>query len=300
MSNTHKAATDTLALSLDPKETYQPPSSHPPCSFPAIRLGNGGAGPTGLLRALASAYHASFPKATPARTIEWYQNISPLTLRALSVGALDITLTYERDQEVSAIEAGWADSRTGAALIFNDHFLLVGPSSDPAGLREIRAAGVQAAFRRLGEYADGLPLALQSKGVFISRNDESATNLKEREIWAAAGVQVPAPWYIRNSIFPIDALKQATEEGLYLLTDHGSWTTLRNEIGACMAVYACGGDILRNQCCALIRKAADQGVLNFLSWLRDEGSYGGQVIIEAFDAEQGAGPLFTRARQLDF
>jgi len=232
--------------------------------------------------------------------VEWYQNISPLTLRALGAGTLDLTLTYERDQEAHALDVGWADADVGSVLVFNDHFLLVGPASDPAGV--LREELVEGAFRRLHKYAEE-DCERSTEGVFFSRDDDSATNLKEREIWTAAGVEVPskAAWYLCSNVFPADALRRAAEEGLYLLVDNGTWRTLGSEVRGRMRVFKSGGDFLRNPCHALVSKNGREEVMGFLDWMRDEGPGGGQEVVELFGKDgEGDLPLFTRARQPDF
>ena len=79
-----------------------------------LRLGNGGAGPTGILRVLAEDYlklrQADF-------SIAWYQNISHMNLSALRRKDIDIALTYERDQEATAIKEGFAIHHS---LVFHD------------------------------------------------------------------------------------------------------------------------------------------------------------------------------------
>jgi ABC-type tungstate transport system permease subunit len=93
-----------------------------------LKIGNGGAGPTCLLQALSEDYIKS--KNLNIR-IAWVQTISRLTLENLKEGTIDISLSYESESELQAIQEGWASNRT---LIFNDHFLIVGPKNNPAGI----------------------------------------------------------------------------------------------------------------------------------------------------------------------
>lgn len=88
----------------------------------ALLLGNGGAGPTCLLQALSEDFILS--KKLNIQ-IGWIQTISRLTLENLKDGVIDISFTYEQEPELQAIQEGWATQRT---LVFNDHFLLVGPT----------------------------------------------------------------------------------------------------------------------------------------------------------------------------
>lgn len=286
----------TLTLSLTPSHVYHAPAPTSSASAPLqpIRLGNGGAGPTGLLRALAAAYHASHPTAP---SIEWYQNISPVALSALRAHQLDLTLTYERDAERELLDRGEAE---GGACVFNDHFLLVGPLADPAGLG-LGGQDAVGAFGKLLEHGAG-----SNAGLFLSRDDGSATNLRERHLFSLAGAAWAEPagapvdppsWYTRSSVFPADALRAAARAGLYTLTDAGTLGMLRNEVGGAFARFAAGGELLRNTCCMLTASPPRNEVKHFAEWLLGKE---GQHVVETYGEEWGWDRLFTRASVLDF
>ena len=63
--------------------------------------------------------------------------------------------------------------------MFND-FVLVGPKSDPAGMRGERSA--PQALKRIAE----------AKQPFASRGDDSGTHRTELRLWKAAGIEVSA------------------------------------------------------------------------------------------------------------
>jgi len=279
--NTITTPVSTLVLSNTPREIYKSPHSQH-----VIRLGNGGAGPSGLLRALAEDYQ---DKVQDASTIEWYQNISPLTLRALRDGTLDIALTYERDQEDLAIAQGWAE---GPTLIFNDHFVVVGPATNPAGL-DVTDSPVEA-FTKLASFAKRYP----ASPLFLSRNDNSATSLKERLIWKAIGVDLTSKnfpdWYLCDSVFPAAALLRADRQGLYTLTDHGTFAMLSKEMIS-TKLFSIGGDLLRNPCNALLRCRADAETRRFLEYLGKDG----QQVVHHFGTNLYGRILYTPADILD-
>jgi ABC-type tungstate transport system permease subunit len=280
--NPATSALSTLVLSSSPKETYQSPlSGH------IIRLGNGGAGPSGLLRALAEDYRKIVENAS---TIEWYQNISPLTLQALHRGKVDIALTYERDQEGLAVAQGWAEK---PVLIFNDHFALVGPISNPAGIEAQDTA--ETAFAKMVALAKHEP----TSPLFLSRNDNSATSLKERSIWKSQELDLEnqsAPdWYVCDSVFPADALLRADKQGLYTLTDHGTFAMLRSQLQS-TRLFVMGGDLLRNPCNALLSFQAGAETRRFHQYLCEDG----QEVIAQFGSEVYGKVLYTPANVLDF
>jgi hypothetical protein len=89
-SHTAFADTDTRIVSLVPKEIYGAKTENI-----KIRIGNGGAGPTGILRALAEDF---IKDSGVDYSIAWYQDISPNTLKQLKNGTIDIALVYEKSQ----------------------------------------------------------------------------------------------------------------------------------------------------------------------------------------------------------
>lgn len=272
---------DTMVPSTTPKEVYGPPGA--PIR---LRLGNGGAGPTGLLRALAEDFLA-MEEASYA--IAWYQNISRLTLEALKNGTIDMALTYERDQEDVYLQEGTATERT---LVFNDHFVIVGPASNPAHVTPgDKAATIFAKVARQGE-AQGAP-------AFLSRDDGSATHCKEQTIWEQAGRapwNVPSAWYVRHTVFPRDALVEANNRSLYTIIDRGTWTSTRPRLNDAV-LYGQGGEQLRNPCHALLQAHPTALAQAFLAYLK---SPRGQQVVANFGRTDHGEPLFTPADQPDF
>ena len=70
-------------------------------------------------------------------------------------------------------------------VMYND-FILVGPQSDPAGIKGTR--DIAAAFRRIAE----------TKATFVSRGDNSGTHIAELNLWEVANVNLSEPkgaWY---------------------------------------------------------------------------------------------------------
>nr|RBQ83253.1 hypothetical protein FVER53263_06512 [Fusarium verticillioides] len=175
-----------------------------------LRIGNGGAGATGLIKELAQDYLES---RSNRGLIEWMCNHSRNTQLALLKGSIDFALTYERDQEALAQAEGWSYT---AGCVFHDHFCLAGPLTDPAGLAS----------------ADSLPDAFEkiaaSGSLFHSRVDHSATMWKEREIWSLTGREPwedqasTSSWYKTSILSPPEALKGADAAGAYFLTDRST------------------------------------------------------------------------------
>ena len=273
------------------------PSTHTPKKLTHRR--NGGAGATGLIRALAEDYLSSLPPHKRG-SITWICNHSRNTQLALLHDYVDIALTYAREAEAVAEEEGW--SRT-FGCVFHDHFVVAGPASDPVGV-----AGCEEASEALLKIRD---LGRREAGSvqWHARNDDSATMWKERSLWEAiAGGVKPweeeeegGSWYRMSECTPAEAIRGADAAGAYLLTDRA--TLLRQT--ALRAVERTtvffeprdGGDVLMNSCYALYspdeRRERKEHRDLFLKYMI---SARGQEVIEGFGVEAGV-PLFAGVRE---
>jgi len=97
-----------------------------------------------------------------------------------------------------------------------NYFIIVGPKSDPANVSG--ASSAVDAFRRI--YLAGE----EGKTVFISRGDNSGTNVKELQIWNASGLDPRGkPWYKSIGGGMDQALLMANELNGYTLSDMGTF-----------------------------------------------------------------------------
>jgi tungstate transport system substrate-binding protein len=134
-------------------------------------------------------------------------------LDAARRGDADVVLVHDRPAEDKFLAEGFAKKRYD--VMYND-FVLIGPASDPAGLRGL---GVREAFAKLAA----------SKAV--SRGDRSGTHSAELRSWKEAGVDlasVRGPWYrdVGQGMGP--ALNAASALGAYILADRGTWLAFKN------------------------------------------------------------------------
>ncbi|MFN8453809.1 MAG: substrate-binding domain-containing protein [Anaerolineae bacterium] len=86
-------------------------------------------------------------------------------------GDADVVLVHARKQEDAFVADGFGVNRQD--VMYND-FIIVGPPSDPAGIKGMTDAG--AAFSKIAE----------TNSSFISRGDNSGTHTKEISIWEAS------------------------------------------------------------------------------------------------------------------
>jgi tungstate transport system substrate-binding protein len=102
--------------------------------------------------------------------------------------------------------------------IATNHFVLVGPDSDPAGIRT--ATDVVDAFKRVAA----------ADVDFISRGDGSGTHERESDLWTFAKVR-PAPSRLLVSGAGMGAtLRHADERRAYTLTDDATFMQMRQQL----------------------------------------------------------------------
>ena len=102
--------------------------------------------------------------------------------------------------------------------MYND-FVVVGPRTDPAGVRGTGDA--VAAFSKIAN----------SGAAFVSRADDSGTHREELRLWAEARIDVKpssGKWYKEVGAGMGATLNTAAGMDAYTLTDRATWTTFRN------------------------------------------------------------------------
>lgn len=167
-----------------------------------LRVGNGGAGQSGLIKALADAFIQSrVANGSDPPRIAWYTSDTTFTIEYLQTGNVDVGITYSEIAEKIAIDQSIAKSPSYYA--FRDHFLIVGPTSNPANLS--KSSDVLAMFSDLHAAAEAATSTIPVR--FLSRYDKSATNIKDSFLWISIG-QVPwataySTWYHQYVAFPI-------------------------------------------------------------------------------------------------
>src|SRR6516164_7969383 len=140
------------------------------------------------------------------------------TGQALAIGArgdAGALLVHDRAGEDKFVADGYGIDRRD--VMYND-FVIVGPKSDPAGIRGLKSA--REAFARIaGAHA-----------VFASRGDDSGTNRMEIRLWKSANLapNKTSAWYrdLGQGMGP--TLNIAAALNAYTLTDRATWANFRN------------------------------------------------------------------------
>ncbi|MDA9017860.1 hypothetical protein N9I47_00560 [bacterium] len=239
-----------------------------------VKIGNGGAGITGFVQYLCNVFITSNKVNC---TFKWITSDTTETLKGLINRDLDIGWPYGK-KTVSKAYSEHSDVWTAPTYIFRDHFVLVGPKDNPAGIPfsgvahpHVSNGQVYALFKAISVGRNG------SK--FMTRNDESATNILERNIFHHVLGRFPNvlkdSWYIPFKSYPDKALDQSNNKGFYTLSDRGIWTWADPKYKTNLRVYCEGGDadsldILLNPCFTIACKDSKVAVA-FCDWLGKEG-----------------------------
>lgn len=163
---------------------------------------------SGLLGYLLPAFEQAFTLKVDVVAVG-----SGQALKLAENGDADVVLTHAPSLEEPFVASGFGVNRRG--VMYND-FVIVGPPADPAGIKGMAAA---AALKTLAA----------RQAPFLSRGDESGTHVKEKELWAAAGVTPSGGWYRSAGVGMGQLLQMADETRGYTLTDRGTYLSRKQK-----------------------------------------------------------------------
>ncbi|HEX2218516.1 MAG TPA: substrate-binding domain-containing protein [Gemmatimonadales bacterium] len=192
-------------------------------------------------------------------------------------GDADAVLVHAPEVERAYVESG--DLVDGRRVMYNE-FLIVGPTSDPAGVR--------------GKAPADAMRAIAAQGSFVSRGDGSGTETRELALWKAADV-TPASLERREETGQGmgATLLVAEQRQTYTLTDRATYLAFKDRLTLVPLVE--GDPILRNVYSAYTvnpgkHPAAKRGpALRFVRYLTEPAV---QEWIGRFGTRQWGEPLF--------
>ena len=159
-----------------------------------------------------------------AKTNSKVHVISVGTGKALELaknGDVDVTLVHARPAEDQFVAAGYGIDRRD--VMYND-FIIAGPALDPDGLKG--GKDVLAAFKKIAA----------GSAKFISRGDNSGTDMMERDYWKAIGTQPTGGRYVSAGVGMGEVLNMAAELKAYTLSDRATYSTYRARTGLAILV----------------------------------------------------------------
>ncbi len=152
-------------------------------------------------------------------------------IRIAKRGGADLLFVHDPFREEKFVAGGYGVNRR--AVMHND-FVIAGPGDDPAGIEG--AGSAVEAFELIA--GTGLP--------FVSRGDDSGTNMRELDIWDDAGINPRGKgWYFETGERMGDTLLAADRKGAYTLTDMGTFLHYERRVG--LKVLLEDPVLLRNQ-----------------------------------------------------
>ena len=130
-------------------------------------------------------------------------------------GDVDLILVHARSREDAFVKEGYGINRRD---VMHNDFVILGPASDPAGIR-----GMTNASEALKQ------IALKEMD-FLSRGDDSGTHTKEKELWSNTGIFPSGTWYKETGQAMGSVLTMTNEVQGYTLTDRGTYLALKDKL----------------------------------------------------------------------
>ena len=194
-------------------------------------------------------------------------------------GDADVLLVHAPAAEEAYMAKGRGSSR---ALVMHNAFIIVGPAADPAHVKGAATA------------QDGFAAVARARAPFVSRGDDSGTNIKELALWKAAGITPEPGWYVKSGSGMAETLRIASQKAAYTLTDDGTFLSQRASLALTPLVE--NAKDLRNVYHVIVVKPIEGRVSNAAggaAFARFVTSPEAQRIIEAYGRERFGRPLFT-------
>jgi tungstate transport system substrate-binding protein len=170
-------------------------------------------------------------------------------LEMLNDQVVDLVISHapKAEERMLATHPEWRYQK-----IATNQFLLVGPRSDPAGVKN--AADAPSAFERIAT----------ARQFFLSRGDGSGTHERETELWSLAKAK-PDPIHLLVSGSGMGAtLRQADERGAYTLSDDATFIQLRDRL-ALEVLFANDPRLLNSY--AVVLQPKSPAAARFAAWL---------------------------------
>ncbi len=167
---------------------------------------------TGLLDAIKETYESVNNRVI----IAFISAGTGIALENARRGDADMILVHSPSQELAFMQEGYGINRKIFAYNF---FTIVGPSNDPVGISGLGALEALEAILNYGR--------AENETIWVSRDDASGTNTKEKGLWTAAGYNYTEisdeDWFISSGTGMGTTLNLADEQSLYTLSDIGTF-----------------------------------------------------------------------------
>jgi len=164
---------------------------------------------TGLLDALEERFEADY-----GVSVLFVARGTGLAIKQAERGDADVLMVHDPELEFKFMKEGYGVVRK---IIAYNYFAIVGPPSDPAGIRN---RTVREALQSI--YQAGIA----GKVLWVSRGDNSGTHAREKLLWKEIGLAVEElrnqPWYVEAGTGMARTLQLTNEKQAYTLADIGT------------------------------------------------------------------------------
>lgn len=151
-------------------------------------------------------------------------------LRIAKKGEADLLFVHDPFREEKFVTEGYGVNRRP---VMHNVFVIVGPARDPARVKSVKTA------------AEAFELIAETGSPFVSRGDDSGTNMRELDLWDDAGISPKGKgWYFETGGKMGDTLLIADQKKAYTLTDIGTFMNYKKQLG--LKVLLQGDAALKN------------------------------------------------------
>ena len=128
-------------------------------------------------------------------------------------GNADVLLVHAPSSEKTYMEGGFGKDRL---LVMHNDFIIVGPSSDPSGMKATKTTN------------DAMKAIATGKAHFISRGDNSGTNALELKLWKAVNIEPKGQsWYEETGQGMGATLQVASQKAAYTPTKNSASSAIQ-------------------------------------------------------------------------
>jgi tungstate transport system substrate-binding protein len=178
---------------------------------------------TGLIDALIPVFESQ-----TGYTVKPIYNGSGQAIALGEKGEADVLITHAPSAEQPEVANG---TFINYQLLMHNFYVIVGPANDPAKINGLSATAA-------------LKAIAAAKSVFVSRGDNSGTNIEEKALWKQAGITPSGSWYVNTGQGMAPTLLIAFQKNGYTLTDLSTYLAQQKNINLVILVQ--GGKALTN------------------------------------------------------
>jgi tungstate transport system substrate-binding protein len=183
---------------------------------------------SGLFHILIPAYEKASPYSIKAEVTAVGTGKA---IRIAKKGEADLLFVHDPFREEKFVAEGYGVNRRE---VMHNSFIILGPQGDPAGVKGVKKA------------TEAFELIAETGSPFVSRGDDSGTNIRELDIWDDAGINPKGKgWYFETGSKMGDTLMAADQKKAYTLSDIGTFLNYEARIG--LKILLTGDPMFKNQ-----------------------------------------------------